>query len=825
MNAADPPLDRTGRPSDLDVLTSMNVAFELSTVAMILVDDALLIVAANPAAHRMFAVDPLIGLAVTKFSAADNVERADRENQAWLSGELTHLERETDLVAGNGTTLRAVISLDAVTVPTGRRFFLGQLRDVTTERRQAKALAASEAQYHQLAHEFGQFGGSSYDRRTGWTYDPALLTMWGIDDTAEISGLPLHLLVPEDRAADSAGWAGLLREQGRHTLSYTINHGLDGELRQMQCTTQTEVDADGDPLSVIATHVDVTTTVAAGKRVELARTTAAQERSRLLRQLGDILATSRLGPDQLLQSVVDLAARTVGEGAAIRILTPDHRAIERDVISHPDESIRLRLAASLRSAQEPVPDDGLVSDVVERGLLLSDFQQRDWRPEYQRIFAERVFDQAAHMMIAPVRHKGVVLGKLAIFRTSPDTPYQAGDDDVLQLLADGAGTAIAENRTWQKAEGERNQRLANLRAQHQGLLENLAGIETRERSLVAEAIHDEPIQSIVAGILRLDHLSTQLDSTKRTELNDITEQLVTTVDWLRQLIVVALTPPDLSRGLGPALADLANSIFTATPTVFTVTGLDHVPLSVTAKEASYRIFREALANVRKHANARSATLRLAERDGHVVISLTDDGDGSTSMDAGTGHFGMATMRARADAEGGQLHVESVSGLGTVITLSLPALLKEEAEIAGVAGIAPQSMPVDFDCMRTIVVCDDHQYLRDAVKLVLDAVPRFRIVGEASDGRTCLERVRKFRPDVLILDVSMPGGGPQLAEAARELNPDMHIVVFSGRQDEQTRTAMFAAGADQYIVKTGRLQPLVEALDEAISTAQRLPGLR
>jgi DNA-binding NarL/FixJ family response regulator len=139
--------------------------------------------------------------------------------------------------------------------------------------------------------------------------------------------------------------------------------------------------------------------------------------------------------------------------------------------------------------------------------------------------------------------------------------------------------------------------------------------------------------------------------------------------------------------------------------------------------------------------------------------------------------------------------------------------------AGQVVAVPRSSPVNLDYLRTVVVCDDHQYLRDAITLVLSAVPRFHIVGEASDGDTCLARVRDFRPDVLILDVSMPGGGPQLAKAAKELNPGMHIVVFSGRQDDQTRNAMLAAGADQYVVKTGRLQPLVEALDRAVGIAQ------
>ena len=130
-------------------------------------------------------------------------------------------------------------------------------------------------------------------------------------------------------------------------------------------------------------------------------------------------------------------------------------------------------------------------------------------------------------------------------------------------------------------------------------------------------------------------------------------------------------------------------------------------------------------------------------------------------------------------------------------------------------------PADLDPLRTIVVCDDHHYLRDAVISVLATLPRFRIVGTASTGKTCLRRVRDLRPDVLILDVSMPSGGPDLAKAAKELNPAMHIVVFSGRQDERTRTAMLAAGADQYVVKTGRLQPLIAALDLAVAAVQEL----
>ena len=197
-------------------------------------------------------------------------------------------------------------------------------------------------------------------------------------------------------------------------------------------------------------------------------------------------------------------------------------------------------------------------------------------------------------------------------------------------------------------------------------------MEARERSQLAESIHDEPIQRLVAGMLRLDNLSIRMDEPTRDELDRVATQLELAVDWLRNLIVVALSPPDLADGLGPALAGLANGIFAGTNTTFLVDGPDHVSLSLPAKEATYRIFREALVNVRKHAKAASVTLRLDDREGEVELTLTDDGVGSTKLDGGPGHLGMSTMRARADAEGGKFRIESVPGLGTVVTLTLPS---------------------------------------------------------------------------------------------------------------------------------------------------------
>ena len=138
---------------------------------------------------------------------------------------------------------------------------------------------------------------------------------------------------------------------------------------------------------------------------------------------------------------------------------------------------------------------------------------------------------------------------------------------------------------------------------------------------------------------------------------------------------------------------------------------------------------------------------------------------------------------------------------------------------GSASMDPGSQPGRWVC--TIVICDDQLELRAAIVEVLATNPRFLVVGHAEDGTSCLEKVREAAPDLLILDVNMPGGGPHVATAAKEIRPQLHIMVFSGREDAKIERGMLEAGADQYVLKTGRVRPLLQALHTAyVQLAER-----
>lgn len=144
----------------------------------------------------------------------------------------------------------------------------------------------------------------------------------------------------------------------------------------------------------------------------------------------------------------------------------------------------------------------------------------------------------------------------------------------------------------------------------------------------------------------------------------------------------------------------------------------------------------------------------------------------------------------------------------------PERIPEQSKGSGLDLAAPTSITVG-----TVLVCDDRVEVRDAILTILAELPRFRVVGDAADAASCLESVEQARPNVVILDVSIPGGGPGLVTALKNSHPNLHIIVFSGRHDSRTRRDMMAAGADQYVVKTGRVRLLVDALDHAVSIRQ------
>jgi signal transduction histidine kinase len=116
--------------------------------------------------------------------------------------------------------------------------------------------------------------------------------------------------------------------------------------------------------------------------------------------------------------------------------------------------------------------------------------------------------------------------------------------------------------------------------------------------------------------------------------------------------------------------------------------------------------------------------------------------------------------------------------------------------------------------RTLVV-DDEPDLRFLVRLALERTGRYAIVGEARDGHEALEQADRHRPELVLLDLSMPRmDGLETLPRLRALLPDSHLVVLSGFATDGASAPATRAGADAYIEKGLPPSALVAAIDQA-----------
>lgn len=117
----------------------------------------------------------------------------------------------------------------------------------------------------------------------------------------------------------------------------------------------------------------------------------------------------------------------------------------------------------------------------------------------------------------------------------------------------------------------------------------------------------------------------------------------------------------------------------------------------------------------------------------------------------------------------------------------------------------------------ILLVDDHQIVRQGVRALLaEFRPEWEVCGEAGNAREALEAVANLRPDVMILDVTMPGrSGLELASHIRRLGLSCKILIFTMHDSERLGTDVRAAGAQGYVLKSQAAQELVLAIETVL----------
>jgi DNA-binding NarL/FixJ family response regulator len=112
----------------------------------------------------------------------------------------------------------------------------------------------------------------------------------------------------------------------------------------------------------------------------------------------------------------------------------------------------------------------------------------------------------------------------------------------------------------------------------------------------------------------------------------------------------------------------------------------------------------------------------------------------------------------------------------------------------------------------ILLVDDHQMMRDGLRAVLEKESDLHVSGEAADGRTALELCSTLHPDVVVMDIGMPGlNGIEATRQVTTHHPRTKVVALSMNADRRYVHAMFEAGAWAYLVKSSASEELIRAI--------------
>ena len=116
----------------------------------------------------------------------------------------------------------------------------------------------------------------------------------------------------------------------------------------------------------------------------------------------------------------------------------------------------------------------------------------------------------------------------------------------------------------------------------------------------------------------------------------------------------------------------------------------------------------------------------------------------------------------------------------------------------------------------VLVVDDHVGFRHALVATLNLVEGLEVVGEASEGETGAELARAADPDVVLMDLSMPGiSGVDAMRRIHRHKPDLPVIILTAHADQALEREARAAGAVGFIAKGGGLQELVDTLIEVV----------
>ncbi len=386
------------------------------------------------------------------------------------------------------------------------------------------------------------------------------------------------------------------------------------------------------------------------------------------------------------------------------------------------------------------------------------------------------------------------------------------------VLADGSlyGTLCALDRTPQQKSRRDLDMLVILARLLASQIDRQATGALEERQRIAREMHDTLAQSLAALVLDMSLHTIQLERqapelvSEAQRIEDATREALQEVRrsiWNLQPGV--LQGKSLSEAIGIELRGVLRAGIDASIELRGPSG----PLPSPVETALIRIAQEALANVRKHSRATQVIVTLEYEPEVVLLRIDDDGQGidvgNLAPATATGGFGLTTMRERATLAGGELHIRTRPGGGTSLQCRVP----RHADGLPVARSASShSHSLVAQSLIRVGIVDDHSIVREGLLRLIGSAPGIEVIWNAPDAETGLHRIENDPPDVVLLDLQMPGiGGLGCLEQLSKAGASTRVIVLTTfAQDEMVFQAI-RLGARGYLLKDATADALLDAV--------------
>ena len=283
-------------------------------------------------------------------------------------------------------------------------------------------------------------------------------------------------------------------------------------------------------------------------------------------------------------------------------------------------------------------------------------------------------------------------------------------------------------------------------------------------------LHDETGQALTSILLGLKGVEQETATEEaRAALASVRDTVATTLQGVRRLAVELRRRPS-TFGLVPALERLAATFGEQTGLqVDFEASIDDERFSPEVETTLYRIVQEALTNVVKHAAATRVSILVVRRGDSVAAVVEDDGRGTSNSSTTRGSASWACANARRSWG---------AGYGS-------SRRRGRDDDRG-RGAGPMTIRV--------LVVDDHAVVRAGLRRILDAEPDIEAVAEAPNGERAVFEAMEHRPDVVLMDVVMPGkSGIEATRAVLQAVPSTTVLVLSMQDDPRYVREAFEAG--------------------------------